>query len=67
LIAYRFTTRTVEVFKDLTGISTEWIGLKSFKVLVADKGYDSKQQRASLRKRGIRPQIPIHSLENQEK
>jgi IS5 family transposase len=27
-------------------------------VIAADKGYDSKQQRASLRKRGIRPQIP---------
>jgi len=40
---------------------------KRLKVLAADKGYDSKQQRASLRKRGIRPQIPIHSLENQEK
>ena len=34
------------------------------KVLAADKGYDSKQQRASLRKRGIRPQIPRASLEN---
>lgn len=31
---------------------------KRLKVLVADKGYDSKQQRANLRKRGIRPQIP---------
>jgi IS5 family transposase len=31
---------------------------KRLKVLAADKGYDSKQQRASLRKRGIRPQIP---------
>jgi IS5 family transposase len=28
------------------------------KVLAADKGYDSKQQRTILRKRGIRPQIP---------
>jgi len=27
-------------------------------VLAADKGYDSKQKRADLRKRGIRPQIP---------
>ena len=31
---------------------------KRLKVLAADKGYDSKQQRANLRKRGIRPQIP---------
>jgi hypothetical protein len=28
------------------------------KVLAADKAYDSKQKRAELRKRGIRPQIP---------
>ena len=34
------------------------------KVLAADKGYDSKQQRAILRKLGIRPQIPRASLEN---
>ncbi|WP_242065014.1 transposase [Nostoc sp. FACHB-133] len=26
--------------------------------MAADKGYDSKQKRADLRKRGIRPQIP---------
>ncbi|MHC5832549.1 MAG: transposase, partial [Nostoc sp.] len=26
--------------------------------LAADKGYDSKQKRAALRKRGIRPQFP---------
>ncbi|WP_413773975.1 transposase [Nostoc sp. MG11] len=31
---------------------------KRVRVLAADKGYDSKQQRASLRKRRIRPQIP---------
>ena len=31
---------------------------KRLKVLAADKGYDSKQQRVSLRQRGIRPQIP---------
>jgi IS5 family transposase len=31
---------------------------KKLKVLVADKGYDSKEKRAALRKRGIRPQIP---------
>ncbi|QFS50833.1 transposase [Nostoc sphaeroides] len=29
---------------------------KRVRVLAADKGYDSEQQRASLRKRGIRPQ-----------
>ena len=28
------------------------------KVLATDKGYDSKEKRAILRKRGIRPQIP---------
>lgn len=31
---------------------------KRIKVLAADKGYDSKQKRADLRRRGIRPQIP---------
>ncbi len=31
---------------------------KRIKVLAADKGYDSKQLRAVLRKRGIRPQLP---------
>ncbi len=31
---------------------------KRLKVIAADKGYDSKQQRTILRKRGIRPQIP---------
>ncbi len=31
---------------------------KRVKVLAADKGYDSKQLRATLRQRGIRPQIP---------
>jgi IS5 family transposase len=31
---------------------------KKLKVLAADKGYDSKEKRAALRKRGIRPQIP---------
>ncbi len=31
---------------------------KSVKVLAADKGYDSKEKRAALRKRGIRPQLP---------
>ncbi len=31
---------------------------KRVKVLAADKGYDSKELRAVLRKRGIRPQLP---------
>ena len=31
---------------------------KRVKVLAADKGYDSKEKRAALRKRGIRPQLP---------
>jgi len=31
---------------------------KRVKVLATDKGYDSKEKRAALRKRGIRPQIP---------
>jgi len=31
---------------------------KRVKVLAADKGYDSKDLRAALRKRGIRPQVP---------
>ena len=31
---------------------------KRVKVLAADKGYDSKEKRAVLRKRGIRPQLP---------
>lgn len=31
---------------------------KRVKVLAADKGYDSKDKRAVLRKRGIRPQWP---------
>ena len=31
---------------------------KRVKVLATDKGYDSKEKRAILRKRGIRPQIP---------
>ncbi len=31
---------------------------KRVKVLAADKGYDSKELRATLRKRGIRPQLP---------
>ncbi len=31
---------------------------KRVKVLAADKGYDSKEIRAALRKHGIRPQLP---------
>lgn len=31
---------------------------KPLKVLAADKGYDSKDKRAALRRRGIRPQWP---------
>ena len=31
---------------------------KRVKVLAADKGYDSKDLRRALRKRGIRPQLP---------
>ena len=31
---------------------------KKVKVLAADKGYDSQEKRAVLRKRGIRPQLP---------
>ena len=31
---------------------------KRVKILAADKGYDSKEKRSALRKRGIRPQLP---------
>lgn len=31
---------------------------KRVKVLAADKGYDSQEKRAALRRRGIRPQLP---------
>ena len=40
---------------------------KRVKVLAADKGYDSKEKCAVLRQRGIRPQFPRASLEDQEK
>ena len=40
---------------------------KRVKVLAADKGYDSKDLRAALRKRGIRPQLPKRTSENKEK
>lgn len=35
---------------------------KRLRVLAADKGYDSKEKREQLRKRGIRPQFPSVSL-----
>ena len=31
---------------------------KRVRILAADKGYDSNEKRAALRKRGIRPQLP---------
>ena len=31
---------------------------KRLKVIAADKGYDCQKQRAALRRRGIRPQLP---------
>ena len=37
---------------------------KRVKVLATDKGYDSKEKRATLRKRGIRPQIPKRVWKN---
>ena len=40
---------------------------KRVKVLAADKGYDSKQLRATLRKRGIRPQLPKRTWFGEEK
>jgi transposase len=40
---------------------------KRVKVLAADKGYDSKDLRGTLRKRGIRPQLPRASQENKKK
>lgn len=36
------------------------------KVLATDKGYDSKEKRAILRKRGIRPQIPKRVWKNRK-
>jgi transposase len=39
---------------------------KRFKVLVADKGYDAKELRHRLRKRGIRPQIPKRVWKNRK-
>jgi IS5 family transposase len=39
---------------------------KRLKVLATDKGYDSKDKRAALRKRGIRPQIPKRVWKSQK-
>ena len=39
---------------------------KRVKVLATDKGYDSKEKRAILRKRGIRPQIPKRVWKNRK-
>jgi IS5 family transposase len=39
---------------------------KRLKVLATDKGYDSKEKRAILRKRGIRPQIPKRVWKNRK-
>ncbi len=35
-------------------------------MLATDKGYDSKEKRAALRKRGIRPQIPKRVWKNRK-
>ena len=39
---------------------------KRVKVLAADKGYDSKEKRTALRKRGIRPQLPKRIYKTQK-
>lgn len=39
---------------------------KRVKVLAADKGYDSKDKRSALRKRGIRPQLPKRSYKTKK-
>ncbi len=39
---------------------------KRVKVLAADKGYDSIEKRAILRKRGIRPQLPKRIWKNRK-
>ena len=39
---------------------------KRVKVLAADKGYDSKDKRAALRQRGIRPQWPKRVWKNKK-
>lgn len=40
---------------------------KRVKVLAGDKGYDSKELRAALRKRGIRPQLPKRTGKTKKK
>jgi hypothetical protein len=39
---------------------------KRFPVLAADKGYDAKDLRQRLRKRGLRPQIPKRVWKNRK-
>ena len=39
---------------------------KRVRVLAADKGYDSKEKRTALRKRGIRPQLPKRSYKTKK-
>ncbi|KAB8334789.1 transposase, partial [Scytonema tolypothrichoides VB-61278] len=39
---------------------------KRLLVLATDKGYDSKEKRALLRRRGIRPQIPKRVWKNRK-
>lgn len=39
---------------------------KRVRVLAADKGYDSKEKRSALRKRGIRPQLPKRSYKTKK-
>ncbi len=39
---------------------------KRIKVLAADKGYDSQEKRAILRKRGIRPQFPKRTYKSKK-
>jgi IS5 family transposase len=39
---------------------------KRVKILVADKGYDSQEKRAALRRRGIRPQLPKRTYKTQK-
>ncbi len=39
---------------------------KRIKVLAADKGYDSQEKRAILRKRGIRPQLPKRTYKSKK-
>jgi len=40
---------------------------KRVKVLAGDKGYDSQEKRALLRKRGIRPQFPKRNYKGKKK